>query len=169
MKSLLTALCFCAFLYVYVSCKKNDITTINPSSTIVTILNANFEQALIDQKIDSDGKLDGQKKSEDALKVTKLDLNGNNKPANKAIKNLTGIEHFTNLSSLNCSTNGLTSLDVSKNLALIELRCSYNNLSSLNISKNLALTIFHCLGNNLSNLDVSKNTALTVWFALKII
>ncbi len=162
MKSLLIALCLCTFLYVIISCKKNDNTDVTPSSSFVTILDANFEQALIDQKIDTDGKLDGQIKSDDALKVTKLDLNGSSKPANKAIKDLTGIESFTNLRSLDCSSNGLSNLDVSKNLALTDLRCSYNNLSSINISKNIALTIFHCLANNLSSLDVSKNTALTV-------
>jgi hypothetical protein len=162
MKIRIIALFFCTFLYTFVSCNKNNNTIVTPSSSFVAIQDVNFEQALIDQKIDSDGKLDGQIKSEDVLRVTKLDLNGNGKPANKAIKNLTGIENFTNLRSLDCSANGLSSLDVSKNLALTDLRCSNNNLSSLNISNNIALTIFHCSANNISSLDLSKNTALTV-------
>ncbi|WP_435356757.1 hypothetical protein [Emticicia sp. SJ17W-69] len=162
MKLLLTALCLCTFLYTFESCKKSDNTDLNPSLSFVTIADANFEQTLIDQKIDTDGKLDGQIKSQDALNATKLDLNGSNKPTTKAIKDLTGIENFKNLRTLDCSNNALSSLDVSKNLSLVDLRCSNNNLSNLNVSKNLALSIFHCVGNNLSELDLSKNIALTV-------
>ena len=36
----------------------------------------------------------------------------------KGIANLTGIEHFTALTELNCTRNLLTSIDVSKNTAL---------------------------------------------------
>jgi hypothetical protein len=162
MKLLLISLCIFSFLFISVSCNKNDNSGVTPASFIIFIKDANFEQALIDQKIDSDGKLDGQIKSNDALKVTKLDLNGINKSVTMAIKDLTGIESFTNLRTLDCSNNELSTLDISKNLALIDLRCSHNKLNSLDISKNLALSILHCINNNLISLDVSKNTALTV-------
>ena len=78
----------------------------------------------------------------------------------KSITNLTGIEHFTTLKSLECSYNQLTSLDVSQNTWLKRLWCKGNPLTSLDVSKNTALTELHCGGPQLTSLDVSKNTAL---------
>ena len=77
------------------------------------------------------------------------------------ITNLTGVEFFTALTTLYCSENQLTSLDVSKNTALTTLSCSSNQLTSLDVSKNTALTELYCNSNQLTSLDVSKNTALT--------
>ena len=62
---------------------------------------------------------------------------------------------------LNCGSNRLTSLDLSKNTALTELICHNNQLTSLDFSKNTALTQLKCDNNQLTSLDVSKNTALT--------
>ena len=66
-----------------------------------------------------------------------------------------------NIKGLSCSRNNLTSLDVSKNTALILLDCYYNNLTSLNVSGCTALTDLSCSSNDLTSLDVSKNTKLT--------
>ena len=65
------------------------------------------------------------------------------------------------LTYLNCSGNGLTSLDVSENTALAHLNCSNNELTSLDVSENTALTYLNCNNNELTSLDVSENTALT--------
>ena len=81
-------------------------------------------------------------------------------PAEEKISDLTGIEHFTALTELDCYNNQLTSLDVSNNTALTELYCHYNQLTSLDMSKNTALTSLNCRNNQLTSLDVSKNTAL---------
>ena len=89
----------------------------------------------------------------------------------------------TALTSLNCNSNQLASLDVSRNAALVNLYCGSNQLTSLDISNNtalkelncqinsitnlsglsadLALTLLICDRNQLKTLDVSKNTALT--------
>ncbi|WP_297170856.1 leucine-rich repeat domain-containing protein [uncultured Porphyromonas sp.] len=67
----------------------------------------------------------------------------------------------TALAKLSCSRNQLTSLDVSKNPALTTLWCSDNQLTSLDVSKNPALTQLDCSSNQLTNLDVSDCTALT--------
>lgn len=66
-----------------------------------------------------------------------------------------------NISGLDCSTNPLTSLDISKCTALAYLNCWDNQLTSLDISKNTALIELDCYGNQLTSLDISKNTALT--------
>ena len=62
---------------------------------------------------------------------------------------------------LYCSSDQLTTLDVSKNTALTDLGCEYNQLTALDVSKNTALTKLSCSGNQLTALDVSQNTALT--------
>ena len=48
----------------------------------------------------------------------------------KSISSLEGIEYFTALTSLYCTDNLLTSLDVSNNTALTYLGCSNNNCLS---------------------------------------
>jgi len=79
----------------------------------------------------------------------------------RGIADLTGIELFTNLVSLYCNNNQLTSLDVTKNTALQYLNCSKNQLTSLDVSNNVELGALSCCYNQLTSLDVSKNVALT--------
>lgn len=77
-----------------------------------------------------------------------------------SIADLTGIEAFTALTTLDCSGNLLTSLNVSANTALTILYCYINSLTSLDVSANTALTTLYCGGNSLTSLDISANTAL---------
>ncbi|MDC1227073.1 MopE-related protein, partial [Algibacter sp.] len=51
----------------------------------------------------------------------------------KSISDLTGIEDFTSLTSLDCSRNKFTSLNISNNVALTVLECYGNQLTSLNL------------------------------------
>ena len=81
--------------------------------------------------------------------------------AHAYIKDLTGIELFPKLDTLDCKNNNLTRLDVSKNTKLTKLYCEFNQLTSLDLSKNTALTKLDCALNPLTSLDVSNNTALT--------
>ena len=80
----------------------------------------------------------------------------------KSIASLEGIGYFTNLEILDCSSNQLTALDVSKNTSLTGLDCHKNQLMELDVSPNTALTMLYCSENQLTKLDVSKNTALDV-------
>ena len=79
----------------------------------------------------------------------------------KNITSLKGIEYFTALEFLNCTSNHLTSLDVSKNTTLSLLGCGDNQLTTLDLSKNTALEVLDCSINQLTSLDLSKNTELT--------
>lgn len=79
---------------------------------------------------------------------------------NRGLKGKLSTEGLPALELLFCCENDLSSLDVSKNKALIGLECSENPLKSLDVSKNTALTGLICYDNNLSSLDVSRNTAL---------
>ena len=77
-------------------------------------------------------------------------------------ENITSLDVSKNsqLKVLDCSQNSLTSLDVSKNTNIGTLNCSNNNLSSLSISKNTVLSILKCSDNRIASLDLSKNTGL---------
>ena len=65
---------------------------------------------------------------------------------------------------IDCSSNQLTTLDVTKNNALTLLLCNSNQLVSLDVTKNTALNDFRCNSNQLATLDVTKNTALTLLY-----
>ena len=82
--------------------------------------------------------------------------------SNRGIKDLTGIELFPNLKTLECSNNQLTNLDVSKNVGLVRLVCYNNKLQKLDVRNNTKLTHLDCDDNPLGTLDVSKNTELEV-------
>ena len=77
-----------------------------------------------------------------------------------SIERLTGIEHFTALTSLYCYNNKLSELDVSKNTQLKTLYCNVNQLTALDVSNNLLLETLDCNTNQLTTLDLSKNTQL---------
>ena len=64
------------------------------------------------------------------------------------------------LQALDCSGNQLSSLDISKNTALTMLRCNDNQLTRLDVSNNKDITELYCYNNLLTSLDVSNNTAL---------
>lgn len=80
--------------------------------------------------------------------------------SNRWIKSLEGIEYFTNVTSLYCYSNQLTSLDVSNNTKLINLNCYTNQLTNLDVSNNKDLLGLYCGWNKLDSLDVSKNEKL---------
>ena len=78
----------------------------------------------------------------------------------ESIKDLTGINYFTGLEKLYCSSNELKKLDLSKNTKLEELNASSNKLKTINLNGSEKLKTLLCNDNELSNLDVSKNTKL---------
>lgn len=123
-------------------------TTLGPNA--VSILDANFEQYLIDVGIDSDGIINKQVLKKDIENVTQLNVNDKN------ISNLTGIQDFTALVELSATNNQITTIDLSKNLLLEKLFIANNNLSTLNISNNIKLKNLDVGENSLNILDVHQ-------------
>lgn len=131
---------------------KKDVTATyntNCTSGFAQIPDQNFEQKLIDLGIDTDG-LNGKISVANISAITSLDLSNSN------IKDLSGIENFTALTYLDCSNNQLTSLDVSKNLALETLNASKNQLTTLDFSKNSKLKIVYVVNNPLISLNLQN-------------
>ncbi len=80
--------------------------------------------------------------------------------SNLNIQDLTGIQDFNDLTTLICSNNSLTSLNISNNNGLTTLLCGINQLTNLDVSNNNALEVLNCSSNQLANLDVSNNLNL---------
>ena len=104
---------------------------------------------------ESDGRVKLTAENRQAMKtVTNLNL------TSKGLTDLSDIEWFTGLTTLNCSKNSLTELDVSNCTALTILEGTYNQLTALDVSANTALTELDCHNNQLISLNVSGCTAL---------
>lgn len=101
-----------------------------------------FEARLIQLGIDSDGLVNGQLLNSDALPITYLAL------AASQISDLTGVEAFINLDTLECGSNSLTILDITNSPNLTQLTCANNNLTSLDISKNPNIFFLLALNND---------------------
>ena len=112
-----------------------------------TIPDANFEQALVDANIDTDG-LNGAILNSDAEQ-----LFGGLDVSNKNIDDLTGIAAFTNLTELICSNNNLTTLDLSANNQLIAIAAFNNNLVEINLNNLQALSVLDVHDNQLDSLN----------------
>ena len=98
---------------------------------------------------------DGILTEEEIANVSRITVEGG-----RNIQSLKGIEYFTALTYLNCGSNHLSSLDVSRDTALTNLTCSSNQLTELDVSGCTKLETLNCSWNQLPSLDVSKNAAL---------
>ena len=128
-------------------------TNISFSQT-VSIPDANFKAYLV-------GNTDINTNEDSEIQTTEAAaFSGSIICSDLGISDLTGIEAFTALSELDCSTNSLTSLNLSSNPDLTTLFCQENQLTSLNISANPALSFLACFDNQLTSLDVSSNSLL---------
>ncbi|EBB5847459.1 class 1 internalin InlJ [Listeria monocytogenes] len=78
-----------------------------------------------------------------------------------SIADMTGIEKLTGLTKLICTSNNITTLDLSKNTNLTYLECNSNKLTSLDVTPLTKLTYLNCDTNKLTKIDVSQNPLLT--------
>lgn len=119
-----------------------------------SIPDANFEAALEALGYD-DISADGQVPTANIEAVTELNVRS------KSISDLTGIEAFINLETLNASENSITgSLDLTANAKLVNVYVFDNQLTSIDVSNLSLLEDLNVSTNDLITLDVSTNTAL---------
>lgn len=127
------------------------------NAQITLIPDATFEQALINQGIDSDGLVNGQILNTDAASVTKLSLS-------TPIQSLEGLEAFINMDSFICSNSLVDTLNLSN---LPRLKHAYFGDAPLRhfIAKNSDSLSNLRLNNNpmLVNLEVDSLSALEVF------
>ena len=121
-------------------------------SQITVIPDPNFEQALID--LGYDDVIDGQAQTATLASIGTLDV------SNKGINDLTGIESFYILFSLDVKDNSLTTLNLVNNVGLNFLDCRNNTLTELDLSQNLFITDLNCSLNELTSLSLAGNTVI---------
>ena len=125
------------------------------TENLVLINYQNFEQALID--LGYDNLIDGFLTPSIIENVIDLSI------VNKNISDMTGIEAFVSLNTLNCTSNQLTALDITQNTALTSLDCRSNQLTALDITQNAALNWIDIGDNLFTNLDFSNNSLTTIY------
>ena len=137
------------------------IISIEGYSQNVTIPDANFKAALLTHSPIVDTNDDGEIQVSEAEAFT-----GSLNLYLKGITDMTGIESFINLTSLNIGWNTtLPSLNVTQNTELTALYAENCNLSSIDLSNNTKLRYLYLNQNALTSIDLSNNTEL---FSLRI-
>jgi|GEM_PF-1744525 len=131
-----------------------------------SIPDSNFEDKLIALKIDIDGK-NGQVLTSSIAQIKTLDVSGS------SISDLTGIQDFGSLETLNCQDNQLLFLDLSKNVSLTSVNASNNKLVSLDLKNGKNTLLNKTTSSFLNNTSLKciqvddENYANTNWAALK--
>lgn len=136
----------------------------NITYDIIAIPNPIFKQKLLDNlyiNINQDNEI----QEVEANRYTGgIDVsNSYDTPNEERISDLTGIEHFHNLTTLNCKYNSLTKLDLRTNYSLKQIECGLNEIDELQINLNAPLESLQCYGNNLKELNLKNgnNNLLT--------
>jgi len=130
MKLIIRSLAYILIVVLLIQCEKDEpVIKIDIADTI-------FLNALIERGIDTNG--DGIISTIEAEAVNFLDLFGCD------ISDMTGIEKFVNLDTLNCEENNLTSLNITGNSKLRILYCRNNPLEELDVSGISSLFMLNC-------------------------
>jgi Leucine-rich repeat (LRR) protein len=143
--------------------------SLNPAGdSVVNIPDANFKNRLLyagcyyNQNAKDlagnftriDANYDGQIQAAEAAQISYLNV------SSSTISSLEGISSFTNLRTLFCPQNQITSLNLSGLTSLQSAICFDNRLTSLNVSGLTNLTELSCATNQLPTLNVSGLTSL---------
>jgi len=140
-----------AIALVSVACSVNDASQPDEAELYISIPDAQFEQRLIDQGIDSEGALDQQLLKTDAEAITHLDLNWSG--GEDEIRDITGIEGFVNLTTLTAVQQALEQIDLSFNTRLDTLYLTGNILQEIDLSNNAQLVDVNLGTNELMSVE----------------
>lgn len=100
--------------------------------------------------------------NEEIQKIQALDVSEN------IIKDLSGIEYFTNLKYLNVSVNKINALDLSNNINLVTIDASNNqSLTSIKLPKNI-VNVYLNFNYNLKTLDISEHRNIKILYAADV-
>ncbi|MEL1246299.1 leucine-rich repeat domain-containing protein [Flavobacterium sp. DGU11] len=156
-------------LLIILACQSVVSQTINiPDPSFKTmLLNPQYiagDSSGSDYGLDIDTNNDGEIQVSEAVLVTGLKMNTSVITSTNDILSLEGIQYFTNVKSISCMGNQLTSLDVSVLPSLEYLNCGHNLISSLNVSGLNHLELLWCDSNLLTTLNISGLPALKTVF-----
>ncbi len=120
---------------------------------IVNIPDANFKAALLaNTSINTN--------EDDEIQVSEAEAyDGTISVSELGISDLTGIEAFVSITSLWCSNNSISTIDLSNSPNFRTLYCNNNQLTSINLN-NTDLRTLSCYRNQLTSLDLSAFPSL---------
>ncbi len=150
-KWLMTAVGICAMLAACAVSASADVAI-----DAVNFPDASFMDVV--KAYDTSG--DGALQTAEIEAVTEMNI------ANKGITDLTGIEHFTNVTRLYCYDNNITSIDLNKIKVLTQLdffNCGNNNITSLDLSGCSSIRTLYCRSNSsMTTLNLNGCSSLEV-------
>ncbi|RED25098.1 putative secreted protein (Por secretion system target) [Flavobacterium cutihirudinis] len=129
-------------------------TSQTDNSSYTAIPDPNFEKKLIELGLDAE-PIDGKILNTNIMAQKSLNL------SSASIEDLTGIEAFGELTSLNVDKNQIATLNLSSNTKLTSLSARENKLKNINLKPNTLLANLSIGKNELTTLDVSQNTKLS--------
>jgi len=140
------------FIYQFfcIGCLLQIIIPSNCQGQNVNIPDNNFKQRLILEGVDTNN--DGEISFEEAGNVSSLDIS---LKYGLYISDITGIEAFINLDTLNCEYNILTTIIGVNNLPIKYFDCSDNLIDNFNVQLD-QLTYLDLYNNNLSGFNASN-------------
>jgi len=118
----------------------------------ITIPDANFKAILV-ANYDTDN--DNEISTTEAANVT-----GSINAIGASISDITGIEHFINISGLNVENNSITNIDLSINTQLTTIDIDNNNISLIDLSTLTSLQFLFADNNPFYYIDLSNNPNL---------
>lgn len=146
------------------SISSNAHTILKNAYQIINFPDANLKAKLLDSAtcynttngdfilVDANG--DGEIDTNEALQIGRVNI------SNANISNLTGLEYFTNLTSLGAPLNNITSYGII--ISSLQILALWENpLVNLNINSLLNLTGLGLLNTDLTSLSISNNNLLT--------
>jgi Leucine-rich repeat (LRR) protein len=159
-------------MFVFLSLTFASFTS---KAQVIEIPDAHFKSELVSNKF-INTNLDDEIQLSEAMNYT-----GHLDVSNASITDLSGIENFTSITSLDCRHNNLYEINFGLNNNLTRLSCGFNNLLDLDVSmfsslqsldvqsndlmklkiyNNVELARLLCQNNQLENLDLSNNLNL---------
>ena len=130
------------------------------NAQIITFSDTNFKNALVNTNcVDNDnnsiGEADADANNDNEIELMEAQNVIRLLVFNQNINSLNGIENFTNLQKLNCSSNNLTTLSFQNNNTLTSLLCNSNQIINLTLNNLPSLTEVNCSYNLIQSLDLS--------------
>lgn len=137
------------------------VTTLDNTIHFADMVLARRLLEMPEPKIDADG--DGKITFEEASVVKELNLGFNEKPESTVdcVTDITGLEYFTSLETLNLKFNSVSDIKPIEGISTLKvLILGENPISSINLDKLGELTDLRLYGTNISEIDLSKTPKL---------
>lgn len=137
------------------------VTTLDNTVHFTDMVLSRRLMEMTEPKIDADG--DGKITFEEAAVVKELNLGFSEKPESSkdCITDITGLEYFTSLETLNLKYNTVSDAKPIEGISTLQvLILGENPISSINLDKLGELTDLRLYGTNISEIDLSKTPKL---------